>query len=167
LPIYPNLSADFETRIKAIEMAAAGVEDYLDTVECPYSSGLRDILRKVLNGAAGEGAARAARVVIFDVVEGDKFDVLLREVETTIEEMKSIEAGMDGKAETGDRIALIKAKTSLLEKWATLKERVLTLKEMSQFQIAVIGAMDEILDVDQRSQFRARLRNLESVGDKT
>lgn len=163
MPIYPNLPADVEVRLRAVEVAAKGVENYFDTSECPYNDGLRSLLRRMLDERPLDVEEMAEKVVIFDVPDGDKFDVLLREVESTIEEMKSIERKV-GDAETSDRIALVKAKTTLLEKWATLKERVLTLKEMSQFQMAIIGVLDEVLDVDQRAQFRDRLRGFKSVG---
>lgn len=173
---YPNLPADLETRLKAVQLAADGVENYLRSDECPYSPGLRILLGRMLNGVGGGGGGSAAVeevVRIFDVPDGDKYDVVLREVEATIEEMKAIErqlgiggggGGEGGGGDTGDRIQLVKAKTSLLEKWATLKERVLTLKEMSQFQLVIIGAMDDILTVDERAEFRDRLRNFASVG---
>lgn len=164
MAIYPNLPPDIEVRLRAVEVAAKGVPDYLVTGECPYSEGLRSMLARMLNvGPAGGVGEIEERLRVFDVVDADKFDVMLREIETTIEEMKSIEGKMGSDADTSDRIALVKAKTSLLEKWATLKERVLTLKEMSQFQSAVISVMDDVLDVDQRAKFRDRLRGFKSV----
>ncbi|WP_139267604.1 MULTISPECIES: hypothetical protein [unclassified Beijerinckia] len=139
------------------------VDEYLGQTSCPYPRELRVYLNRFLSEGPVSGGDR---VPVFEGAK-DKFEVVLEEVEATIEMMKKIELDVSMSTDTdpSDRIQLVKAKTSLLEKWVSLKERVYTLRETVEFQQIVFGVMDDMLDVNGRTQFRNRLRNLQSVAD--
>lgn len=172
MPTYPNLPEGFETKLKAIEMACSAepdVDAYLGA-GCPYSDGAKRFLKKILapvgnggNVGAGAGGTNPFREEGMDDV--DRFDLLLEEVEVTIGQMRDLEAslGASGDADRSDMVAVLKAKTALLEKWVGLKDRVLNLREMSEFQRIVLKALDEVLTVDQRGEMVSRLRGLKSV----
>ncbi len=168
MPVYPHLPEGFSMRLRAILVAAEGLGGrYLDDPSCPWASDFKQLIRPLIvkdrqNAFVGEVENQ------FDgVEEGDKFDLLIKEVEETITSMKNLEAEMRGDSDNSDRVQVIKAKTTLLEKWVSLKERVYTLKEMSDFQRIVLDVLDQVLDVDQRTKFLDKLNDLKSVKIKT
>lgn len=166
VPTYLQLPDNFELRLKAIEQLAknekGGVSYYLSNADCPYSEEAKIYINKLINDNL-----ILPSIDIWQVDDqGDKFDIVLREVEKTINDMKTLESQLNlpgEDVEPGDRIQFFKAKTALLEKWTTLKERIYSLKEMSHFQSIILQFMDEVLDVDQRTKFLERLRNLRSI----
>lgn len=171
---YPNLPDGFEMKLKAVELAFSAesegdVDVYLGAA-CPYSDGAKRLLRKLLapEGGGGGGGAVVGAVNPFrgeDMDEVDRFDLLLEEVEVTIGQMRDLEAslGGSGDADRSDMVAVLKAKTALLEKWVGLKDRALNLREMAEFQAVVLKALDEVLSVDQRAEMVERLRGLKSI----
>lgn len=167
MPLYPQLPPEFETRIRAILVAAEGLGGrYLDDPSCPWSASFKQLIRPLLVRERQDALAAGSDGVenqFAGLDEGDRMDLLLKEVEETITSMKSLEIEMRGEADSGDRVQIIKAKTVLLEKWVSLKERVYTLKEMSDFQRTLLQVMDEVLDVDQRSTVMTKLNDLKSV----
>jgi hypothetical protein len=86
----------------------------------------------------------------------------LREIELTIEEMSDIEGSLSD-AETSDRVQFVKAKTALIEKWVNVKEKLFSLKEISEFQSIIIRIMDDVLTLDQRQTFIDLLRTLRTT----
>lgn len=164
---YPNLPEGFETRLRAILVAADGLGGrYLDDPMCPWPLGLKQLLRPLIvkEHQVNIGAVVGAAENVFDGMEdGERFDVFLREVEETITSMKKLELEMVGDADSGDRVQVLKAKTTLLEKWISLKERTYNVKEMSDFQRIMLETMDEVLDVDQRAKVLNKLNDLKSV----
>ena len=159
---YPKLPDGFEIRLQAVVLASNGTgKEYLEAPECPYTTKEKDFLRKIL--------AQEIRIeVSTDWIDeaGDKFESMLREVEKTISEMKALENDLVG-AETSDRVAVLKAKTTLLEKWTSLKERIYTLKEISEFQSVILETLDTVCNKDQRNEFMKRLQHLRSVTETT
>lgn len=145
-------------------MAARGNDGYFDSVECPYSETLKNYLKRLIEV---RGVIEDAKK-LFDVPEGSKFDVVQDEIEATIEQMRALEDRIIVEKLTLDpseRIALIKAKTALLEKWINQRSQIFTMKEMAIFQSTVIAFMDEVLTKDQVALFRKRLAGLRSVGN--
>jgi|GEM_PF-6931204 len=159
---YPKLPDGFEIRLQAVFLASNGIgKEYLEAPECPYTAKEKEYLRKLL---FQEAKIEASTDWIDEA--GDRFDVMLREVEKTISEMKALENDLVG-AETSDRVAVLKAKTALLEKWTSLKERIYTLKEVSEFQSVILETLDNVCNKDQRNEFMKRLQHLRSVAETT
>lgn len=177
---YPVLSADFETRLNAVvaSQKSSGMtpRDYLNDPTCPYGGALKAHLLRILGGGVGGVAVGGVGDIDLDAVEnlfdvkqaageGDKFTIMLQEVELTISQVAEIERLLksSGAADASDFVSLMKTKTSLMEKWVNLKGNIFTLKEMSEFQAVVLGIVDELLDVDGRAELKKRLRGLRSV----
>lgn len=160
MPMYPKLPDSFEIRLQAVLLSSEGLgREYLDAPECPYTAKEKELLSKLLGFEARKAPSG------LEIREGqDKYDALLDEVESTISEMKLLENELSG-AETSDRVAVLKAKTALLEKWTSLKERIYSLKEISEFQSIILAVMDDVCNVDQRSEIMKRLQHLRSVTD--
>lgn len=180
---YPNLPESFETRMRAVSLAAAAeddVESWLGGAGCPYSEEAKKLLRKMLGSGSGSGSGGGGSgeggsgnrggdgAEIENVFGGlkdiDKFDVLLGEVEATISEMRELERAMRGEDDPAARVAVLKAKTTLLEKWTSLKSSVFSMREMAEFQGIILEVLDKVLSVDQRGEVMSMLRNLKSVG---
>jgi hypothetical protein len=174
MAVYPRLDESVGLVLKAVLMTSEGKLEYLNSPECPYSDVLKQHLRLMFKGygvsesgtgSGGGGGGVTEPVRIFNVDENDKYDVVLSEIEATIEELKGVEQRIvdkGGAIDQGDQIQLIKAKTSLLEKWISQKERVYSLKEIIEFQSIVVTFMTDILDKDQVALFRKRLSSLRS-----
>lgn len=111
------------------------------------------------DGDGDRDGDRDGGVIVKDL---DRFDVLLNEVEVTIGEMRDLEREMRGTDDPSDRIAVIRAKTVLLEKWANLKSSVWSMREMAEFQQAVLEVLDKVMTVDQRGEFMSRIKQLKN-----
>lgn len=168
MPVYPNLPEGIEVRLNAVLVAAGGQGSrYLDDPACPYPANLKAVLRPLLVKERQTTVGVGGDENQFDgLEEGDRFDLLLKEVEQTITSMKQIENDLSVESDSGDRIQLVKAKTGLLEKWVGLKERVYSLKEISEFQRIMMETLDQVLTVDQRADVMARLNDLRSIQKK-
>lgn len=156
---FPNLPDSFCTRMQAIVFAAeeaGGVRSWLESDGCPYGEAEKQLLMKLLGRGSEEGAVQTEN--IFQGNDLDKFEVLLHEVESTISEMKNLERMVNGENDAAARVAVVKAKTVLLEKWVSLKSSVYSMQEVAQFQSVVLETIENMLDTDQRAELIARLK---------
>lgn len=159
---YPSLPEGLETRLGAIVLTASTDDEYLLAPECPYPTRLRELLSRLIGGQ-GRVRLEIPSARAFDVTaDEDKFGLVLREVEATIEQMSLLEGSL-GNADTGDRIQFVKAKTNLLEKWVMMKERIYSVREMAEFQAIVVRLLDDTMTKDQRMMFIEALRALRSA----
>lgn len=166
MPNYPVVNGEFETRLRAIKMSAGEMgAAYLQHPDCPWPSSLKELLRPLI--AREKTGPTVAENVFEGLEEGDKFDLLIKEIEITITSMRDLETSVQGEGmERADQVQVIKAKTSLLEKWVSLKERTYTMKEMSEFQRLVLEVLDSVLTVDQRGAVLERFHHLKSMPAK-
>lgn len=79
------------------------------------------------------------------------------ELETVRSELNKLRE--DGKilTDVGDRISVIKTAVALTEKIVVLEERVYNVKRTARFQQMVIADLDDLMPVDNRSEFLSRL----------
>lgn len=149
--VYPSLPPETERRIEAIRLVSKNDPDYFTDLACPYPW-----LKDLLVGGLSD------RVVLFEEgqTEDEAIDTVLDEVQATIEELKTLEKqlSMNRGSEPGDMLAVLKAKTTMLEKWTSIKERLLNMKYVRQFQALVIEALDELMDKDQQQTFKRKLK---------
>lgn len=127
--------------------------NYLDRIPDPE-------VAKILEMAFGVREATPAP----NIFEGrDEYEVILEEIQQTISELKTLE-GM--KLEVSDQIQFVKAKTALLERWSSLKERIWNVKEMAKFQATVVQYLEEVLGdhKDLRTEFMRRMKDLKTTG---
>jgi hypothetical protein len=150
--VYPSIPPDTERRLLAIKTVAVGDPGYFSDAACPYPW----LAEYVIGGAAASG-----RIELFNDEQtgAEASETVLGEVEATIEEMKGMENELV-KAEVSDRIAFFRAKTAMLERWTNLKEKLINMKAMSDFQKVVVQTMEEVLDKDQQQEFKNKLKGL-------
>lgn len=156
---FPNLPDSFCTRMQAIVFAAeetGGAKSWLESDGCPYGEAEKKLLLKLLGREGGESEVQTEN--IFQGEDLDKFEVLLHEVESTISEMKNLERLVNSETDAAARVAVVKAKTVLLEKWISLKSSVYGMQEMARFQSVVLEAIETMLDTDQRAELIERLK---------
>ena len=157
--LYPALPPGLETRLGAIVVAARGAKGYLEDSACPYSEEMKSFLKLMLGGAKRE----RVKVETEELDEGaDKYDKMIAEIQSTIDEMASIEEDLEG-GDTADRIQFVKAKTILVEKWVNIKERIYNVREIAEFQSILIRTLDAVLTKDQRFAFIEALRALRTT----
>lgn len=156
---YPTLPDGLETKLKAVAMLMESDPGFLDAPECPYPPGLREILRKL--GSKSEKMA-VSSLFSEDDDPSDRFGTVLEEIERTMSEFRMIENDL-GNAEPKERIDYFKAKTALMERWIGQKEKIFTMREISEFQKIILGVIDEFLDKDQKQDLKKRLASLESL----
>ena len=149
---YPKITSSNLLPIRALVEAIAANPRYLEAPECPYPADVKEFFARITARAAPPEVPAS----IFDG-ETDKVEVLERELATLIADFKRF--GQELPAGDADKLQYFKTQASLLEKLTSLQERTLNLREMSEFQSILLGIMDEILTVDQRDDFKKRLRN--------
>jgi len=170
MPVFPNIPEGFETKMKAIEMAIGsgegGVEAYLADAGCPYSEVVRGYIRKLFSVGVGVVERGDVRNEFEGLGSVDRFDKMLEELELTISELKNLQSVLsvgDSADDTTARLQVLKSKTTLIEKWTSIKGDLYNLRELSQFQGIVLNAMDEVLDKDQRALMVERLKGLRTI----
>jgi hypothetical protein len=161
---FPSFPPGLELRLSAVVLAAQANRGFFDSPECPYSDELKGFLKKIVAETRFDDRKEKKKDTDKEELaeNADKFDRMLREVETTIADMADLEDKME-EADTGDRIQFVKAKTSLIEKWINIKERIYSVREIAEFQSTIIEVMDMVLSKDQRHQFIERLRTLRTT----
>lgn len=174
---YASMPEEFISHFRAVvstfKASGLSVKSYLNGPSCPYSIEMREVLSRILPEAptSSELIDETDRLVgVADVAPLDKFDVVLAQIEKTMGDVDDLQETLDGKVESGDAdskdlINLIRARTTLFEKWTQMQERIFTLKEMSEFQAVVVRFMDDLLDVDQIAELKKRLRSFRSLAE--
>lgn len=164
---YPQMPVGLETRLSAIKMAAGEGEDavwYLSDPACPYPAVVKAALQAWLAPAAKGGfdlEGNLAALPVFQEGASDEQDAdqVLDEIQRTIDTMRNIETSLPVDA-TDERMSILKAKTGLLEKWVSIKERTKGVKQVAEFQRMVVQTLDELADKDVVQKFRVRLAEL-------
>lgn len=84
----------------------------------------------------------------------------LAELETEVRDLLTNLKAMEATAvlETSEKIAITNTKTKLIEKLLEMKERVLNLKRLSEFQTVVVGVLDDLIDESGRDEFLNRIQ---------
>lgn len=163
---YPQFPSGLELRLEAVAIAANKHKNFFDDPACPYSDTLKSLLQKmVLEHRVQRRRTEAEEVDVVVLDENaDKFDKMLHDLEKTIRSMEVLDM-QEGGIDASDRIQIIKAKTSLLEKWVNIKEKIYSIREIAEFQNVVIEILDTVVDKDQRKVFMDKLRALKSTED--
>lgn len=149
--IYPNIPSDIERRLEAVKLVSVDDPDYFRDPACPYPW-----LAQYMKRETSED-----RIRLFNEHQDaeEASETVIGEIQATIEEMKGLERELSD-ADASDRLAFYKAKTAMLEKWTSLKEKLINMKWMSDFQKRVIAIMEEVMDKDQQQEMKRRLKGL-------
>lgn len=141
--------------------------EYLTAGECPYQPVLKQVLRAWLAPAVGGepgldgnlGVAPLFQDNASGQTDEDRADLVLDEVQRTIDAMRNIEQSLDAD-DTDSKMNLLKSKTGLLEKWVQIKERSYSIKQVAEFQRLVVSVLDDMLDKDKVQDFKKRLAEI-------
>ena len=145
---FPPLSPEAAQTVVTILKLVAGDAGYLLDEACPYPGDLKVAMRAV------------ALVKADEVVEGmDKWDRLEHEAQQLFNSLKKTKINETG--DMSDQMAYYRTMTSLLEKLVSLQERAAGLKQMSEFQNAIIQFLDELCTPDQRTNLMERLKKVQ------
>src|SRR4051812_37866183 len=120
--LYPPLTPGFSTPLRVVLIQLRDDPSYLDDPSCPYSDDVKDFFREFASpGAGGEAPS-------------------LKELKDLEKQIEHLIHGLDQMAATltsrdhAEKLAFFKTKASLLDKIVSLKERIINLKEMGEFQ---------------------------------
>lgn len=152
---YPIISED---SVLAITLARNSIEkngpEWLDRRDCKYSPAIKKFLTEITQPSVSGGVVAEVE----DLFEGnDEPEVLDRQIQRVINRMDAMEATLPN-LEPNEKIAFFKAKTALLEKLITLREKTNNLREIAEFKAKIIAFLDEICSPDQITELMGRLK---------
>lgn len=123
---------------------------YLDLDECTYPERFKEIFRK-RKDEDGDGEE-----VIITSLSMDDID-LVEETKLLFTELKDA-AERFSDTDHSERMSYFRTSTSLLDKLIAMKERALNVRQVSRFYSTVLAVMEEILEPEQVTQVRERLK---------
>lgn len=151
---YPTIPESWVLPLRAALTQMAANPGYLDNVDCPFSPSLKGLLRELsAPGAAGPSDYEAAT---------DKNEYIELEIGRVITDLNLLQAGL-GKADHTEKLAVAKARTGLIEKLISSRERIANVREMNQFVSRVMQFLDDLCTPDQITDLKNRLRGLTIV----
>ena len=148
---FPTIKDEILLPLKVALQHAKSNPAYLDDEKCPYSEGTKNFIRS-LNSLGSLSADGGAVDTTFLDPKADKFDVMFKELDRLYTDLKAFRNTLTS-MEPNEKSTFFKTTMALLEKIATLKERLYNMKEVADFQQAVINAMTDLLDEDTQKRF--------------
>lgn len=151
-PTYPSFSDAALVPFRAIQAQVAAHPDILDRDDCPYPDHIRSFLRPLL-GVAGPGPGERVR---YDD------DDLYQEIVDLYEDVKAATTAINTN-DAKDKVQILKNSTDLLTRLVALREKQLNIRQMGQFQKAVVEFMEGTLTPAQRAEFIEKLGQYANV----
>lgn len=150
MPFYPIISDDLLVPLQVIRRSLEKDAGYFDHPDCPYPAEIRELFQET------------ASVDLF--AENPELDVLDSQIQRVINDLEAFSRTLKS-TDHSEKLAYFKTKTSLIEKLIGMRERVLNLKEISEFRNLIMQFLDEICDRDQISDLIQRLDGALGVAD--
>lgn len=154
---YPPLPPHLSMQLEAIKIGIEGDAAYLISDECPYPDDLKVALRRLVGAEQTSDPADD----VFQPGQGndEQIDSLLGEVQQAINSMRRLQQEMDRDGvDTADKLTFFKNYGAMMERFLSLKEKGHGAKQMYEFQRVVIQTLEQVLDKDQRLDFKNRLK---------
>lgn len=170
---FPPLPLENLYGLLTLKQALDADADMLDDPNCPYDTQMRHDLKalfkkevievevekvveierivKVIERASEGGGKRGPKV---KTIVSDDVEIELREI---IDDLKVLKVDSREKLPSNERIAVMKLRTTLLEKLIMLRDKATNMRKVSAFMSTVMTVMDELLDDDQRQLFMKRI----------
>lgn len=163
---YPTLRLGVLIALQELKAQYDVDQGYFDAKDCPYDFETVEVLKKLFKqdlikivrseprgvgggGARGVGAPRKQRDAASESTLGD-------ELEDLVAQMKELNLDTKG-LDTGDKVAIIRAKTQLLDKIATIREKAFSMKRMSMFMNTIMQILEDVVDEAGREEVLKRL----------
>lgn len=143
---FPAIEGGSVLAVRAAIVQLRRFPGWLDIADCPYDEATKVALRD-LNRAL---PASSVEVPEDPADTQDNWLTLERDTRTLLAELQGFAREIPA-ADAKERMAYFRTATSLMEKLVELAERSLNLKQMSDFQRAVLAVFDQILDPQQRT----------------
>lgn len=177
-PFYPDLTTEDLMNIQILLDQIGKFPDYLMRDECPWKKDVLGVVQKLMEGQygygrrdvdgdsdhgsgnhVGGGADVGAGISTFFAEGVDQHDAMVREIDRIYTDALKMERQLDV-TDASEKIQLMKTRTQLLQKLVDLRGAVMNLKALSDFQSVVLETMQDVLTVDQRTDFMKRIEAL-------
>lgn len=142
---FPDLDDSMLVPFRVIRLLVTNHPGALDVPECPYNEDQKAFLRSLFEGGADE----TNRTTFLDG-DGDRSDIMERQIAIAIEDMDALQRGLS-KLDQKDKIAFLKAKPGLLEKLIDLSERNRGQRAVADFMKRMYAFIHDQLNADQRT----------------
>jgi len=147
---YPQVKPE---TLLLLQTIAKGMEKdpfYLDSDSCPYPEDMKSFLRTHLG--------LAANPVSLDLFPDDQAleEAVDAQIKRLINDLEGFSKQL-GTADHSEKLQYFKTKSVLIDKLVNMQERIINLKEMSEFRAVVLQFMDEVCTKDQISDLMKRL----------
>lgn len=157
---FPTLDNEQIIPMRRIMQAIGdhGIE-ILDRKDCPYDKDTVAFLKTLVVDEATIQARIDAAVDAAAATAKQPVSMLgLTGTEHLIAELSQVYTSLDNVSLQGkDKLQGEKAKLSAIEKIVGLKERLLTLKQLTEFQSVIMVIMEQVLSPEQREEFLTKL----------
>jgi hypothetical protein len=154
MAFYPIIKDEAVLTMQIVVQSLEKDPGYLDSAECKYSDTVKAFFRR---------ATASTTPVSIDLFDGeDDLQVIDGQIQKVLSDLEAMGAQMVN-AEPNERVNYFKAKTTLLEKLVTMKEKVFNLKELNDFRNTLIATLEDICTKDQITTFMQRLDGLLGV----
>jgi len=167
---YPGLGEKAEWAIGVIATLAAENADYFTHADCPYEGRTLILLQAMCQQAGTPADAEVPlheQVARNRAVQSEDLTVpemsIEEELQNVFDELKVYGRTLSSSDNT-ERMSYFRTSTSLLEKLVILKERAAGVKQVKEFENAVLGIMEEVLTSEQRTQVMDQLKSILSKG---
>lgn len=150
-PYYPTLTDAQLVPFRALEAQLGQFPDLLDRQDCPYPPHIRTLVRRLIGEHVGP---------VVDEAMGD--DDLVQETINLYREIQRASTNVNT-SDPKDKMAIFKTSADLLTKLVALREKAVNIRQMSQFQKAVVEVLESVLEPAQRSDFVEKIGNYTNV----
>lgn len=141
-PTYPTVTDASLVPFRALDVQLKTFPDLFDRPECPYPPHIRQFLSRLV---AQQAPAAAPTGPMSEEDLETEIVTLYRDLQTASAQL----TGVDPK----DKAAFLKTIGDLLTKMVTLREKVINMRQMSDFQRRVVQVLEGVLEPHQRTEF--------------
>lgn len=152
---YPELTTKGLVPLQVIKESLERDPTYLSNPDCPYTEETKRVLTQVLSVSVSGGSGRST---FFEESKTDSNEAMLHEIDRIYTDALEMAEALNNQADASDKIQLLKARASLLQKMVEIKERTINVKMIADFQGVVVGFLEEICSKDQISDLMDRLK---------
>jgi hypothetical protein len=165
---YPPLRLGLLQGLVQLKERVTADPAFLKGKDCPYDpetigilEGLfveRVVEKIVMRGADPANAEKRGRgrPTKDQQLTGDDAEELEQTTKELLSQLKQLGDGAKT-LETGEKIQIIKAKSALVEQLLKMRERMMNVKRMANFQAVVISVLDDLVEEDGRAEFLKRI----------
>lgn len=154
MPDYPRITEDMLMPFQVVMRHLKADPKYLDHSDCPYPAKIKQFLVK----KAVDLAEIDEKSSIFEGNDS-KFDVIEAESAALYQKLKTFGSNLD-ETDVSEQAQYFRVASTLLEKIVSINERASALRNLQQFQSAVLTIVEDTLDPTQRTAVMDRLRSM-------